>query len=243
MLFFPLSLSLSRFTTTTRNDFLVTSELNTKNNTKSNLKVLIDCVTQISFGGKLFMTTDSRGAIKRKLLSILKFCQFIFPCKCICFINVQSQCYIWISLRKAPLAYETWHTWSRLSGMGLDKQLLRLRRGGGTGAWGCVVIFGGSGGFTLPSSTRWRWENMFKENVRIIENWWIFGMQWCTTFETRCFQGYTWIVLKSSVDFTTNCVVDQSLHTTATFTSNVYAITFRKWFCRFGCRWNMSSHV
>lgn len=38
--------------------------------------------------------------------------------------------------------------------MGLDKQLFRLRRGGGTGACGCVDIFGGRGGFTLPSSTR-----------------------------------------------------------------------------------------
>lgn len=80
-------------------------------------------------------------------LSLLKFVNLYSLSKCICFIL--------ITIRVAIVSYDTWHTWSLRSGMGLDKQLFRLRRGGGTGAGGCIACFGGSGGLTLPSSTRY----------------------------------------------------------------------------------------
>lgn len=62
-------------------------------------------------------------------------------------------------------AYEIWHTWSRRSGMGLDRQLFLFRRGGATGPCGCDVIFGGNGGFTLPRSTRFTSGDILDGNI------------------------------------------------------------------------------
>lgn len=55
------------------------------------------------------------------------------------------------------ILYDTLHTWSRRSGIGLARQLLRLRLGGGTGTsgGGCCDCFGGNGGRKFPKSTRY----------------------------------------------------------------------------------------
>ena len=52
--------------------------------------------------------------------------------------------------------YDTLHTWSRRSGIGLARQLLRFRLGGGTGTTtgGCCACFGGNGGRKFSKSTR-----------------------------------------------------------------------------------------